>query len=307
MRTIPTLVRVALVAGLAVALVGCGDSGNGNDSSAGDGKLSVVTTTTQLTDFARQVGGDHVTVYGVLKPNVDPHDFEPSPVDVERLHDADVIVTNGVGLEKWFDATIDSADPTGTVVVASKGIELRTGEGDEHDPHVWQNPRNAELMVANIAQALKRADPDHAADYDANTDAYDARLEQLDRDIAAQLATLTNKSIVTNHDALGYYVDRYGLTFVGSVIPSFDSQADLSAQEVNRIVDEIRRTGAKAVFSETAVPGKTARTIADEAHVDVVAGEDSLYTDSLGPKGSAGDTYLKAMRHNTEEIVAHLR
>jgi ABC-type Zn uptake system ZnuABC Zn-binding protein ZnuA len=292
---------VALLAVLAVS-AGCG----GNDAAvegAVTGRVPVVATTTQLTDLARVVGGNHVDVYGILKANVDPHGYEPSPADVTRLASATVVVKNGVGLEDWLDATIRSAEPEGAIVDASTGVTLR----DEGDPHIWLDPRNARVMVRNITVALVAADPAHRADYEANEAAYAAELDRLDGEIAAQLAGLANKKLVTNHDALGYYVDRYGLEFVGSVIPSFDTSAELSAADVSGVVSRVKRAGVKAVFSESSLPRKTAEAIGRDAGVAVVAGDDALYVDSLGPPGSDGDTYLEMMRHNTRVIVDHLR
>jgi ABC-type Zn uptake system ZnuABC Zn-binding protein ZnuA len=121
-----------------------------------------------------------------------------------------------------------------------------------------------------------------------------------------QLAPLTNRKIVTNHDALGYYIDRYGLEFVGSIIPSFDSSAELSATDIDAIVAEIRSNGVKAVFSESSIPPKTAEAIGSEAGVTVVAGDDALYGDALGPAGSGAATYVEMIRHNTEVLVANL-
>ena len=129
----------------------------------------------------------------------------------------------------------------------------------------------------------------------------------LDADIAARIARLPNKKLVTNHDAFGYYIDRYGLVFEGSIIPSFDTSAELSARDVSRVVDTIKKQGVKAVFSESSLPPKTAEVIAERAGVKVVAGPSSLYGDSLGPSGSDGDTYLKMMEHNTRTIVENLR
>jgi zinc/manganese transport system substrate-binding protein/manganese/iron transport system substrate-binding protein len=162
-------------------------------------------------------------------------------------------------------------------------------------------------MVHTIALALATADPSHRADYEANEAAYDEELDRLDHDIATQIDGLANKKLVTNHDAFGYYVDRYGLDFVGSIIPSFDTQAELSAQDLSGVVRRIKATGVKAVFSESSLPPKTAEAIGREAGVTVVAGDDALYGDSLGPTGSDGDTYLKMERHNTRTIVDHLR
>ena len=298
---------VILAACLALA-AGCGGASTASEGSADD-RVPVVTTTTQLTDFARAVGGDRVDVYGILKPNVDAHDFEPSPGDIARLAGAKVIIRNGVGLEDWFDATIRNAGSKATIVDAATGVTVRQGAGapdGEGDPHIWQDPRNAKVMVHNVAAALAAADPAHRAGYEAGEAAYAAELDRLDAEIASRIAGLTNKRIVTNHDAFHYYVDRYGLELVGTIIPSFDSQAELSVQDVSSIVRVVKSAGVKAVFSETSLPPKTAETIARDAGVRVVAGDDSLYGDSLGPPGSAGDTYLKMLRHNTRVIVENL-
>jgi len=299
-----------------LVLAACGSSGDGVGTGgparavAGRHRLSVVTTTTQLTDFARVVGGARVDVRPVLKANVDPHDYEPTPADVDAMARADVIVKNGVGLERWFDDTIESADPRGSVVDASRGVTIRNGSGSsksDGDPHIWQDPQNAKIMVANIARAFEAADPADQATFERNRAAYAARLDALDAHIRSDVATLANKKLVTNHDAFGYYVARYGLQFVGSVIPSFDSQAELSPRDVTRLVAKIKAQHVKAIFSESSLPPKTAEAIGREAGVKVVAGEDALYGDSLGPPGSDGDTYLKMEEHNTSEIVENLR
>ena len=132
-------------------------------------------------------------------------------------------------------------------------------------------------------------------------------LDGLDREIASELSALTNRKLVTNHDAFGYYVDRYGLQLVGSVIPSFDTQAELSSRDISDLVAKIRSEGVKAVFSEASLPPKTAAAIASQAGVKIVQGDDALFGDSLGPPGSDGDTYLKMQRHNTKVIVENLR
>jgi zinc/manganese transport system substrate-binding protein len=293
-------------------LAACGgdnSSGSGSPSRPASGDvIDVVTTTTQLTDFTRNIGGANVKIYAVLKANVDPHDYEPTPADLDAIAHADVLVKNGVGLEKWFDDTIKSADPSGRIVDASQGVTIREGdEADpEGDPHIWHDPQNAKVMVNNIAKALEAADPTATSAFQANLADYSARLDALDADIMAKIATLTNKKLVTNHDAFHYYVDHFGLEFVGSVIPSFDSQAELSPADINDLVAKIKAEGVKAVFAESSLPPKTADAIATEAGVKVVAGEGSLYGDTLGPDGSDGDTYLKMEAHNTEEIVANL-
>jgi len=221
-----------------------------------------------------------------------------------------VIVKNGLGLERWFDATIKAAGPKGPVIVASDRIAVRQVGDDpkepEGDPHIWQNPENAKVMVHTIEQALEKAGPAHTADYRRNEADYATQLDALDAEVRGRVASLANKRLVTNHDAFGYYIDHFGLEFVGSVIPSFDTQAELSADDIRSIVGKIRSSGVKAVFSESSLPPKTAEAIGREAGVRVVAGEDALYGDTLGPAGSDGDTYLKMIRHNTKAIVDNL-
>lgn len=293
---------------MAVVAAGCSreqraDSGDG--PRAAGRVLKVVATTTQVADFATNVGGDRVQVTSLLKPNLDAHDYEPSPADVETIARADLVLENGAGLESWLRDTIVSSGFGGPLVDTSQGVRLRQ-VGGEVDPHIWQNPRNAQLMAANIEHALTAADSADAGVFRANLAAYTKQLQALDAEVARQIDSLANKKLVTNHDAFGYYLDRYGLELVGSVIPSFDTSAELSGRDIRDLVAKIKATKVKAVFSETSLPPRTAETIAGEAGVKVVEGEDALYGDSLGPPGSDGDTYLKMIRHNTATIVGNL-
>ncbi|MFI5911986.1 metal ABC transporter substrate-binding protein [Dactylosporangium sp. NPDC051541] len=310
------IMAVPLIAAVVVSLAACGDGAATGDRAAAQpgagGRLAVVATTTQVADFARNIGGDHVTVTQILKPNIDPHDYEPTPADITAIGAAKVVVKSGLGLEQWLDETIASAGFKGSTVDASAGVPVRQGNGEEEeaagDPHIWHNPRNARIMVQDIAKAFANADPADAAAYAKNLADYSAKLDQLDADIQAKIGKLPpdNRKLVTNHDAFGYYIDRYQLEFVGSIIPSFDTSAELSAQDIDQIVAKIKQTGAKAVFSESSLPPKTAEAIAKQAGVKVVAGEDALYGDTLGPAGSDGDTYLKMEEHNTDVIVRAL-
>jgi ABC-type Zn uptake system ZnuABC Zn-binding protein ZnuA len=302
------------VLGLAasVALAGCGSSQGDASGTAAAGKLRVVATTTQAGDFSRVIGGDLVSVTQLLKPNVDPHDYEPSPADLDALAKADVLVTNGAGLESWLDDAVSASGFEGTRTVMADGVPLRTGSGAEagqHDPHIWHDPRNAKIMVTDLEKGFALASPAGAPTFQKNLTTYLTALDALDRQDAAEIATIPagQRLLVTNHDAFGYYTARYGITYVGSIIPSFDTSAELSGKAIQAIVTKIRKTGVKAVFSESSLPPKTAESIGSEAGVTVIAGENSLYADSLGPAGSAGDTYLKAEQHNTDVIVRALR
>ena len=301
--------RVGLVAVCLAALVvaGCSASGGGagGDRTGGGGRLRVVATTTQVADLAANVGGDRVRVTSLLKPGIDPHDYEPSPADIDAIAHADLVLENGVGLEAWLGDTIDSSGFDGPVADTSQGLRLRM-VGGAADPHNWQNPRNPERMAANIERGLAAADPSAAATFQANLAAYTRQLQALDSEVQRQIDSLANKRLVTNHDAFGYYIDRYGLQLVGSVIPSFDTSAELSGRDIRDLVAKIKATRVKAIFSETSLPPRTAETIGREAGVKVVTGQDALYGDALGPRGSDGDTYIKMIRHNTRTIVSNL-
>jgi zinc/manganese transport system substrate-binding protein/manganese/iron transport system substrate-binding protein len=309
---IPLLAAPVLV-GLLTAATACGGSSSASNDDGAGKKLKVVATTTQVADFARNVGGDKVTVSQILKPNVDPHDYEPSPADVQAIAEADVVVESGVGLERWLDQTIRSAGFHGTLVDSSKGVTIRNGNGTDEeavgDPHVWHNPKNAGIMSRNIATAFDTKDPADKTTFEANLTTYTGRLDQLDGWITQQFNTLPadQRKLVTNHDAFGYYIDRYHLTFAGSIIPSFDTSAELSGKQLTTLVAKIKSTGVKAIFSESSLPPKTAEAIGKQAGVKVEAGEDSLYGDTLGPAGSAGATYLDMERHNTTTIVNALK
>jgi zinc/manganese transport system substrate-binding protein len=301
-----SLVAVATVMSLVSGAAACG-----NTTTDAGTRLTVVATTTQVADFARDIGGDRVDVTQILKPNIDPHDYEPTPADLTAIGAAKVLVKSGVGVEEWLDATVASAGFRGTLADASAGVKIRQGAGDEAehgDPHIWHDPRNAKLMAQNIEKAFTAAAPADAATFAKHLAGYSATLDALDAGIAAKIAGLPagNRKLVTNHDAFGYYIDRYHLTFVGSIIPSFDTSAELSGVQIQQLIEKIKSTGTKAIFSESSLPPRTAETIGREAGVKVEAGEDSLYGDTLGPKGSDGDTYLKAEEHNTKTIVGAL-
>jgi zinc/manganese transport system substrate-binding protein len=304
---------IATLAAGAVALGSLSACGSASDAATASGKLAVVATTPEVADFVREVGGDEVAVTQIIKPNVDPHEYEPTPADIQAIGAAKLVVKNGVGLEKWLDQTIESAGYHGPVVDSSQGVTLRKGDpGDEEmaegDPHIWHNPLNAKIMVADIEKGLAAADPARASVFAQNEKTYQAKLDKLDADNLAAFGKLPagQRKLVTNHDAFGYYVDRYKLEFVGSVIPSMDTSAELSARQLQDLVAKIKATGTKAIFTESSLPPKSAEAIAQQAGVKVIGGEDALYGDSLGAPGTPQGTYLGAEEHNTATIVAAL-
>jgi ABC-type Zn uptake system ZnuABC Zn-binding protein ZnuA len=294
-----------------VGLAGCGVFRfAGAKAAAADRPLRVTATTTQVADFVRIVtAGTGAHVVGVLPANVDPHDYEAVPGDLEKVASADIIVENGVGIEdEWLVPLLQSARRRVRVVDSSRGISLLPGsrETPQGDPHIWFAVPNAAQMVVNIRDALASLDPPHAGIYRANAARYAAELDALDKHIFEDVATLpaTRRKLVTDHDAFSYYVRRYGFTLVGAVIPSTSTDAEASAQHLAGLAAQIRTQHVKAIFVEPSVNPKLTRQIGREAGVRVIT---DLYGDTLGPAGSSGDTYIKMMRHNTEVIVSALR
>jgi ABC-type Zn uptake system ZnuABC Zn-binding protein ZnuA len=173
------------------------------------------------------------------------------------------------------------------------------------NPHIWTAVANAEAMVATIADGLAEASSTHAEDFEANEAAYAAQLAELDGWIHENVDAVPadQRLLVSNHDAFGYFTAAYGITYVGSVIPSFDDNAEPSAAEIDQLVAAIAATGVKAVFSEASISPKAADTIASEAGVAVYSGEDALYGDSLGPADSDGATYIASQLHNVRLIL----
>ena len=285
--------------------------------------LSIVATTTQVTEFTSTIVGSEGTVTGLIQPNQSAHSFDPSAKQLLQLSQADAVVMNGADLEPWLQDALDAANFSGEIIDASTGIELlAAGESeedhaghaeDEHnhgegDPHVWTSPANAEVMVSNIAaglSALPEVTDQMKASFEANATGYNQQLTILDEWIVANFAQVpeAQRLLVTNHDAFTYFVDAYGITFLGSIIPSFDDNAEPSAAELDALIALIKDSGASAVFSESSISPKLAETIATEAGVKVYSGDDALYSDSLGVAGSAGETYIKATIHNVTKLM----
>jgi ABC-type Zn uptake system ZnuABC Zn-binding protein ZnuA/ABC-type Mn2+/Zn2+ transport system permease subunit len=282
-----------LLAGVAAALLlaGCGSTG------AHHGVL-VVATTTQIGEFAREVGGSAVTVHQILQPNTDPHEYEPRPNDVIAANGAAIVFESGRGLDGWIDKVIARAGGHPRVVDLGAAIPFaRSG-----DPHWWHDPRNAEAAVAAIRDALEHADPDHSALYARNATRYLRALQILDEEIAVCFEQVppAQRKLVTSHDAFGYFAALYRVTVVGAVIPSQTTQAQASAREVARLIALIRREHVKAIFPESSINPQLADQI---ARATGATARYTLYGDTLGPSGSPGATYIGMEHANADAMV----
>lgn len=280
-----------------------------------DGPLNVVATTGIVGDLVAQIGGGRVSVRTILPANADPHTYEPAPQDIAIVDDAEIVFMHGLDLDAWVETIIENADGDFVVITVTDGVETveRGEDGDDHgdddhhdvDPHVWFDPTRTSQMVANIAAALSEADPEGADGYASRLNAYQGELAALDMQITERIALVPEdlRRIVTNHDSLGYYADRYGLTIVGTVIPGLSANVEPSAQEIAELLEVIESEGVTAIFAENTVDPVLAQQLAEESGIQVV---DTLYTDSLGEPGSGADTYIGLMRFNTGAIVTAL-
>jgi zinc/manganese transport system substrate-binding protein len=287
---------------------GCGGQNQGSSNETGSNKLRVVATTTQIGDFVRQVGGDVVEAHQILQPNSDPHDYEPRPADVEATAGAKVVFVNGDTLDSWMNQIVSESGGNPTVVDLSEGVperlpgETSGEEASRYDPHWWHDPRDAEAAVTEIRDAMIEADPDHAADYQRNADAYLAKIEGLDEGIqnCIDKVPADQRKLVTDHDAFNYFANRYGIEVVGAVIPSQSTQAQPSAGEVADLISLIKRENVKAVFPESSINPNLAQTIARETGASA---DYTLFGDTLGEDGSDGDTYLKMEAANADAMA----
>jgi ABC-type Zn uptake system ZnuABC Zn-binding protein ZnuA/ABC-type Mn2+/Zn2+ transport system permease subunit len=293
--------RTALPVGAALLLLsGCG--GSGSD------KPIVVATTTQIADFARAVGGDAVDVHQILRPNSDPHEYEPRPDDIRATADAKIVFVNGDGLDAWMKDVAKQAG--GNPDVVTLGDVARTqmpgeSEGPEAspvDPHWWHDPRNAEAAVERIRSALGEALPGDKESFDRRAAAYVGQIASLDKRIAACFASVpaAERKLVTSHDAFGYFAKRYGIDVVGAVVPSQSTEAQPSAGDIARLTQQVRREKVRAIFIESSVNPKLGEAVAKQTGT---IGNLRLYGDTLGPKGSRGATYLGMELANADAMT----
>lgn len=306
----PHLPAAALVAGAALLVAGCGSSSDSADTHAAASRsVPVVATTTQLGDIVRAIGGDAVDVHQILRPNTDPHDYEPRPSDVMATTGAKVVFASGSGLDHWMPTILDQAggDPAVVTIAPDHTPEKVAGEttgpeASRFDPHWWHDPRNVEAAIPVIRDALTAADPQAKATIDANAAAYLAKVKQLDAGIAACFARIPadERKLVTSHDAFNYFAQRYGIDVVGAVIPSQTTQAQPSAADVAKLVRLVRDEHVRAIFPESSLNPKLAQSLARQTGATANA---TLYGDTLGPESSDGDTYLRMEAANANAMV----
>ncbi len=270
---------------------------------------TITCSTTQIADFTRQVVGDRCTVHCVLAPGQDPHTFEITPDVVSLVRSADLCLDNGLHLEgdDWMRTVAEQErKPIKSCTDGIPPLVLQHLSKPVKDPHAWFSPQNAAKYVGNIVAAVSATDPEHADEYAARAELYRGQLRALHVWIRREINKIpvTRRVLVTSHDAFNYFCTVYGLqpkSPVGWSTQEVGAEVTLASRKL--VVDSIRDAGVPAIFVETSVNPDAVREIAREAGVRV-GGE--LYSDSMGPPGSAGETYIGMMRENVIAIVTAL-
>ena len=301
--------RVILAVFVALAIAACGGAGTSAPGSSGGtaptvDALKVVTTTTVFADIVQNIGGSRVAATSIIPPGVGPEDYEPKPDDAKKLADADLIVSNGVGLDDFLDDLLASGSGGETPhLVLGDGIPVLTVDGEEN-PHFWLDPSLVVVYyLPAITAKLIELDPDGKATYDADAAAYVATLEALDAELMARVGEIpeANRKLVTFHDAFPYFAEHYGFELVGVILENVGQEP--TAGELAALVETVKAAGVKAVFSEAQFNPNLSETLAQEAGIANVV--TTLYNDSLGPPPA--DTYVGLMRWNVDQIVPALQ
>ncbi|NOJ42542.1 metal ABC transporter solute-binding protein, Zn/Mn family [Bradyrhizobium australiense] len=265
-------------------------------------RLNVVASFSILSDFVRQVGGDHVEVTTLVGPDGDAHVYVPAPSDAKRVADAKLVFVNGLGFEGWLPRLVKSAGGKATVVTTTTGITpLKLGS--EADPHAWQSVANAKIYVTNIRDALVAAAPADAAAFKSNANAYLAELDALDREVREAVARIPEgrRKVISTHGAFGYFAAAYGIEFIAPVGVSTESEA--SARDVAKIITQIRAAKIPAVFLENISDPRLMGRISAETGAKVGG---TLYSDSLTGENGDSPTYIAMVRHNIKALTSAL-
>ena len=305
------IIAIAIVIPLASFAV-TQPSFNSEISITENSKLQIITSATFLNEFSQNIGKEMIDVTLLVPMGADPHDWEPTIRDREKLQKADVIIVNGIGYEHWI-GSFDSNDNQGILVDTSNGIStLDSEKHDDHakeddhdgheeedknnhedlDPHIWLNPVYAQLQVKNIANALSNSDPTNKNYYQSNAAIYNKELDLLDSKIRTELSGCKT-DFITFHNAFSYFSEEYGLT-QHTIISSNDSHGEVTPQTLENIISLARELNIKVIFAEESTSTKTSQVIADEIGGKVLV---------LSPLEIVSDeTYVEKMTQNLQSL-----
>ncbi|HHF4450141.1 TPA: metal ABC transporter substrate-binding protein [Haemophilus influenzae] len=266
-------------------------------------KFKVVTTFTVIQDIAQNVAGDAATVESITKPGAEIHEYEPTPKDIVKAQSADLILWNGLNLERWFERFFQNVKDKPAVVV-TEGIQpLSIYEGpykDAPNPHAWMSPSNALIYIENIKNALVKYDPQNAAVYEKNAADYAQKIKQLDEPLRAKLAQIpeAQRWLVTSEGAFSYLAKDYNLK-EGYLWP-INAEQQGSPQQVRKVIDLVRKNNIPVVFSESTISAKPAQQVAKESGAKYGG---VLYVDSLSAKNGPVPTYIDLLNVTVSTIV----
>jgi ABC-type Zn uptake system ZnuABC Zn-binding protein ZnuA len=276
-------------------------------SCLGSPRPDILTTTTILADIARNVAGDQLVTESILPIGADPYSYQPGPQDTKKVNESKVLIVNGAGYERSLEPLLANAGDKKTLIEASAGLRRipDPNNDQELDPHLWLDPSNVIVYVDNIREGLTQFNPDGADVYQANARAYITRLQELDAWINGQVAQIPpqRRVLVTSHDSVEYFAERYGFKVVGTVTGSFRSDASPSPQQTADLMDRIKLFEVPAIFLDSADNPSLAQQIASETGVKVIP---DLHFESL-TEGAPAGTYIDMMRHNVARIVEALK
>ncbi len=296
---------------LTLLLAACG--GGDTDTAVTDGTLNIVTTIGMITDIVQRVGGEHVSVQGLLGPGTDPHLYVASASDVDRLQEADIIFYNGLFLEAQMESILEQIGERKPVVAVTSGIDparllASPVYADEFDPHVWFDVTLWQEAVTTVAATLSEQDPAHAADYQANATALNTELDELHAYVIAQAGRVPEdkRVLITAHDAFNYFGRAYGFEVLG--LQGISTASEASTADVQQLADYIADNEIPAIFVESSVPVRTIEAVQaavrDRGHEVAIGGQ--LFSDAMGDAGTPEGTYAGMVRHNIDTIVGAL-
>lgn len=288
---------------LVAAMVGFASLAAWAEPAQDDGKFKVVTTFTVIQDIAQNVAGDKATVVSITKPGAEIHDYQPTPHDIVKAQDADLVLWNGFNLERWFEKFLQNVEDVPSVVLTD-GIEpMGIKEGPytgKPNPHAWMSPSNALVYVENIRKALVKYDPANAETYNRNAEAYAAKIKALDEPLRNRLSAIPEgqRWLVTSEGAFSYLARDYNLREAYLWPINADEQG--TPQQVRKVIDLVREKGIPVVFSESTISDRAAKQVAKETGARYGG---VLYVDSLSTPDGPVPTYLDLLKVTVETIA----
>lgn len=295
--------------GMCLALFGCSQPEQKTETTATEpttaqtDKFTVVTTFTVIADIAQNVAGDAAVVESITKPGAEIHDYEPTPQDITKVKEANLILWNGLNLERWFEKFYQDAQNVPAVVVTEGITPINITEGSYKDlpnPHAWMSPTNALIYVENIKNALVKYDPEHQDVYIKNAEEYSKKIKELDEPLRAKLSQIPEQKrwLVTSEGAFSYLAKDYNLK--EAYLWPINAEQQGSPQQVRQLIDTVRANNIPVLFSESTISDKPAKQVAKETGAKYGG---VLYVDSLSEAGGPVPTYLDLLNTTVSTVA----